>query len=155
MSESVLDFLVKAKRQTYAAQGDDASVMPLLPGSRQLEYGDGSFFYRDVYFGVAYFVGQETVYREARPYWSMSYAGGVDSSVTAKDEIRRIYAFLRAALRQVSEDHIFRGPSTFHDVDFEYRNTFEGKFEAFYGTEMIRQQGRTVYALHYSGGIVR
>ncbi|PSR35258.1 MAG: hypothetical protein C7B46_00895, partial [Sulfobacillus benefaciens] len=123
MTESVRDFLVEAKRQTYAAQGDNASVAPLMPGSRQLEYGHGSFFYRDVYFGMAYFVGQETVYREDRPYWSMSYGGGVASPMTVKDEIRRIYAFLRSALREVSVEHPFRGPSYFRDADFEYRNT--------------------------------
>lgn len=155
MTESVVDFLVEAKRQTYAAQGDDASVVPLLPGSRQLEYGHGSFFYRDVYFGVAYFVGQETVYRDEQPYWSMSYSGGVDPSITAKDEVRRIYTFLRSALREVSVEHPFRGPSHFRDEDFEYCNTFQGKFDAYHGTEVIRQQGRTVYILHYSGGVLR
>jgi hypothetical protein len=155
MSHSLLDFLVAAKRQTYAAQGDDASVDPLLPGSRQLEYGRGAFLYRDVYFGVAYFVGQETVYEVDQPYWSMSYAGGVDPAVTATDEIRRIYAFLRSALRAVSVEHPFRGPAYFRDADFEYRNAGEGQLDAFHGTEVIRQQCRTVYTVHYSGGIVR
>lgn len=155
MGESVMEFLLEAKRQTYAAQGDDASVPPLMPGSRQLEYGHGPFFYRDVYFGVTYFVGQETVYREDQPYWSMSYAGGVGPSMTAKDQIRRIYAFLRSALREVSVEDPFRGPSHFRDADFQYRNRFKGHFDAFHGTEVVRQQGRIVYTLHYSGGTVR
>ena len=60
-------FLVTAKRQTYAAQGDDATVTPLLPGSRQLEYQQGVLCYRDIYFGGAYFVGQETVYEGHTP----------------------------------------------------------------------------------------
>ena len=67
ISESILDFLVDAKRQTYSSQGDDASVSPLLIGSRQLEYRNGTFFYRDIYFGVAYFVGQETIYKVEQP----------------------------------------------------------------------------------------
>jgi hypothetical protein len=46
LAESILDFLLDAKRATYASQGDDASVPPLLTGSRQLEYRDGSYFYR-------------------------------------------------------------------------------------------------------------
>lgn len=154
MSESILDFLVEAKRQTYAAQSDDASVTPLLKGSRQLEYRNGSLFYQDIYFGVAYFVGQETIYNEEQPYWSMSYAGGVEKSVTESDEIRSIYAFLRAALRRVSADHIFRGPSEFKDDDFEYKNVFEGDFNAFYGTEVITRNSQVVYTLHYSGGTV-
>jgi hypothetical protein len=33
-----LAFLLRAKRHTYAGQGDDATVTPLLPGSKQLEY---------------------------------------------------------------------------------------------------------------------
>lgn len=155
MEESILDFLVEAKRQTYAAQRDDASVTPLLPGSRQLEYRNGSLFYRDVYFGVAYFVGQETIYKGEQLYWSMSYAGGVDKFITASDKIRSIYAFLRAALRQVSKQHIFRGPSQFNEGDFEYRNTFEGDFNAFNGTEVITQHSQIIYTLHYSGGVVR
>lgn len=146
---------MEAKRQTYAAYGDNASVAPLVPGSRQLEYGHGSFFYRDVYFGMAYFVGQETVYDGDYPYWSMCYAGGVNHGVTAKDEIRRIYTFLRSALREVSVAHPFRGPSHFRAADFEYRNTCAGQFDRFHGTEVIRQQDRMVYTLHYSGGIVR
>ena len=70
-------FLVNAKRQTYAAQGDDATVTPLLPGSRQLEYREGVLLYRDIYFGGASFVGQETVYDGPTPVWAMGYAGGV------------------------------------------------------------------------------
>ena len=44
-------FLRSAKAATYAAQGDDASVTPVLPDSRQLEYRDGTFLYRDIYVG--------------------------------------------------------------------------------------------------------
>jgi hypothetical protein len=50
-----LDFLIKAKKATYASQGDNASVTPLLEGSRQLEFQEGNFLYRDVYFGMSYF----------------------------------------------------------------------------------------------------
>lgn len=149
------DFLIEAKRHTYAAQGDDASVVPLLPRSRQLEYGNESLLYRDVYFGMAYFVGLETVYQKGQPYWSMSYAGGVDQAVTAMDEVRSIYAFLRAALRQVSAEYIFRGPSNFRDGDYDYENSFDGNFETFRGSEVIRQTGRIVYTLSYSGGVLR
>lgn len=81
MTDLMLDFLVRAKRHTYASHVDDASVTPLLSGSRQLEYREDSFFYRDIYFGVNYFVGQETVYNEEQPYWAMSYAGGVNPSI--------------------------------------------------------------------------
>ena len=155
MSESILDFLVDAKRKTYASQGDDASVTPLLSGSRQLEYRIGSFFYRDIYFGVSYFVGQETVYKDEQPHWSMSYAGGVDRSITAHEDVRKIYAFLRSALRQVSKEHVFRGPAEYTDGIFKYRNAYQGNFNAFHGDENITQDDEIVYTLHYSGGVLR
>src|SRR5438128_11941856 len=96
-----IPFLVNAKRQTYAAQGDDATVTPLLPGSRQLEYRDGPLLYRDIYFGGEYFVGQETVYHNSSALWAMVYAGGLTSVVARAADMHRIYDFLRAALRQV------------------------------------------------------
>jgi hypothetical protein len=58
---ALLAFLLRAKRRTYALLGDAASVTPLLPGSRQLEYREDPLLYRDVYFGLRSFVGQETV----------------------------------------------------------------------------------------------
>ena len=42
-------FLISAKRQTYASQGDNAPVAPLVLGSRQLEYQEGVLLYRDIY----------------------------------------------------------------------------------------------------------
>lgn len=38
-------FLRAAKLSTYAAQGDDATVFPLLPGSKQLEYSRDPLLY--------------------------------------------------------------------------------------------------------------
>jgi hypothetical protein len=35
--DALVGFLVAAKRRTYAAQGDEATVAALLPGSEQLE----------------------------------------------------------------------------------------------------------------------
>lgn len=154
-NDSILDFLVVAKQNTYASQRDDASVEPLLPGSRQLEYRDGSLLYRDVYFGTAFFVGQETVYMDERPYWSMCYSGGVDQSCVDPNEVRNIYAFLRAALRQVSGEHIFRGPSEHIDGEYTYRNTYHGGFEEFHGSEYITNDGKNLYTLQYSGGMLR
>src|SRR5215469_175472 len=72
-------FLLRAKRATYAGQDDEATLTPLVPRSRQLEYRDGDYLYRDIYFGMAYFVGQEVVSWRGEPVWSMSYAGGVTS----------------------------------------------------------------------------
>src|SRR3954470_13927430 len=71
-------FLVEAKRRTYAGMDDDATVAaPLLRGSKQLEHRAAPYAYRDIYFGMGFFVGKETVSRDDRVIWSMSYSGGV------------------------------------------------------------------------------
>jgi hypothetical protein len=154
MSDLVLDFLIRAKQHTYAAQGDEASVSPLLAGSRQLEYREDPFFYRDIYFGVNFFVGQEMVYIEEQPYWSMSYAGGVSASMTQQEDVQKIYAFLRSALRRVSREWIFRGPDEFSDGTYRYENQQDGDFTIFHGAEIIRENDKIVYMLRYNGGVL-
>jgi hypothetical protein len=153
--ETFVAFLVTAKHQTYATQGDDATLSPLLPGSHQLEYRDGSLLYRDIYFGGAYFVGQETVYHNSSALWAMVYAGGLTSVVARPADMRRVYDFLRAALRQVTTKRPYRGPSTFHQGEYRYRDESQGDVDDFWGVETITHQDQHVYHLRYSGGLLR
>jgi hypothetical protein len=148
-------FLVNAKRQTYAAQGDDATVPPLLPGSRQLEYQEGVLCYRDIYFGGAYFVGQETVYEGLTPVWAMGYAGGVMPSSGALREMGQVYEFLRAALRHVTSERPYRGPSQWREGAYVYTDEGQGDLECFWGVETITYEDHVVYQLRYSGGRIR
>lgn len=152
--ETFAAFLVTAKRQTYATQGDDATVTPFLPGSRQLEYRDGPLLYRDIYFGGAYFVGQETVYYDSSALWAMGYAGGLTKAAVRPAEMRLVYDFLRAALRQVAADRPYRGPNTFRQGEYSYRDESQGEVDDFWGAETITHQDRRVYQLHYSGGLL-
>jgi hypothetical protein len=62
MDQPPIARLVEAKRRTYAGLDDDATVStPIIAGSKQLEYSAGELSYRDIYFGMAFFVGQEVV----------------------------------------------------------------------------------------------
>ena len=150
------EFLVEAKRRTYAGLDDDATVAaPLVPGAKQLEYRAGDLSYRDIYFGMKFFVGQETVQAGQHVIWSMSYAGGASSGVTDREEFLAIYAFLRKALLAVRDDSPFRGPSQFDDGDFRYLNTSQGEVTEFHGEEQVSRAGMKVYGLRYQGGIVR
>jgi hypothetical protein len=153
--ETFTAFLVTAKHQTYATQGDDATVTPLLPGSHQLEYRDGPLLYRDIYFGGAYFVGQETVYYDSSPLWAMGYAGGLTSTAARPSEMRQVYDVLRAALRQVAAERPYRGPSTFRQGEYSYCDKSQGEVECFWGIETITHKGQHVYQLRYSGGLLR
>ncbi|HEX2910942.1 MAG TPA: DUF5680 domain-containing protein [Chloroflexia bacterium] len=146
LPDGFIEFLIKAKLHTYASQGDDATVAPLLPGSRQLEFGEGPFFYRDIYFGMGYFVGQETVCYNNAPIWSMSYAGGVEQ-VTVRAEVSEVYAFLRAAMHQISPERPLRGPAEYREGDYLYRDRYDGSLNEFWGIEIITRQGAQVYSL--------
>ena len=149
-------FLVEAKRRTYAGLDDDATIAsPILQGSKQLEYRDHDLFYRDIYFGMGFFVGQETVQAGPQVIWSMSYAGGVAPDITDREEFLAIYAFLRKALLAIGEDFPFRGPAQFEDGSFRYANTWQGGSAEFHGEEQIYRAGIGVYRLHYAGGIIR
>ncbi len=149
-------FLVDAKRRTYAGLDDDATISaPLLPGSKQLEYHAGDLGYRDIYFGMRFFVGQETAQAGPHVIWSMSYAGGVSSGVRDRDEFLAIYAFLRKALLAIREDAPFRGPEKLEDGNFRYANAWQGDIAEFHGEEQVFRAGEKVYGLRYHGGLIR
>lgn len=149
--DELIHFLLHAKRQTYAGQDDAASVAPLLPGSKQLEYYEAPFFYRDIYFGMASFVGQETVYFRERPVWAMSYTGGVLPEISHPHETRRIYAFLRQALQMVTYERPFRGPQRYHAGEYRYLDSTQGDITRFRGEEIIMSGYKRVYELRYAG----
>jgi hypothetical protein len=149
-------FLVEAKRKTYAGLDDDATVAaPLLPGSKQLAYRAHDLSYRDIYFGMGFFVGQETVQSGSRVIWSMSYAGGVAADITDRREFSAIYAFLRKALLAIPEHSPFRGPPQYDDGALSYANIAQGDLGEFLGEEWITRDGVKVYGLRYGGGLIR
>jgi hypothetical protein len=148
-------FLVKAKRATYASQGDQDSVKSvLLPGTHQLEYSEGLFFYRDIYAGSAMFAGQEMVYYAGKPVWSMSYAGDIPEEVSSQD-IEGLVKLLHKALMNVPDAIPYRGPMQIEDGVFRYANHAGGSFASFFGDEDIQRNGRVLYTLHYEGGLLR
>lgn len=150
-------FLVEAKRRTYAGLDDDATVStPLLAGSKQLEHRAPPYAYRDVYFGMGFFVGQETVSRDERVIWSMSYSGGARAEITDRDTFLAIYKFLRQALLGVGVEEPYRGPRMFEQEGMVYRNEVEGTLDRFHGVETIApHDGAPLYELRYSGGLLR
>lgn len=150
-------FLVEAKRRTYAGLDDDATIAaPLLAGSKQLEHRAPPYAYRDIYFGMGFFVGQETVSRDERVIWSMSYSGGVRAESTDRDTFLAIYKFLRQALLRVDVEEPYRGPRLFEQDGMAYRNEIEGGIDRFHGMETIARQDNTpLYELRYGGGLLR
>lgn len=149
-------FLLEAKRRTYAGLDDDATIAaPLLAGSKQLEHRVPPYVYRDIYFGMGFFVGQETVLRDDVAIWSMCYGGGPRPAIANRTKLLALYKFLRRALLAAEIDKPYRGPSVLGADDMTYRNDVEGSLERFHGIETISKAGVQLYELRYSGGLLR
>jgi uncharacterized protein DUF5680 len=155
MHDGLADFLVAAKRDTHAADGNGAASASALSGAKQRDYRAGRFAFRDIHFGMARFTGQETVALDDRVIWSMVYCGGVAPAVTDEAAIALIHSCLRQALYIVEPGRPFRGPRAFGRGDLRYLDDSEGDLATFRGTERIMRDGTLVYRLKYCGGLVR
>jgi hypothetical protein len=135
-----VDFLLEAKRTTF-------------------EYRDGDYLYRDIYFGMAYFVGQEVVFHRELGVWSMSYAGGVMPRPGDNSDPRAIYALLRLALRHGGKhggkDEPYRGPAALSRDVLTYTSSSNGSLATFSGVEGISREGTQIYECRYAGGFLR
>ncbi len=92
MDKVIVDFLIRAKRATYAGKG--AETAPSRPGSHDLVYREGELMYYDTYLGGLRFAGEEALWISGAPYWSMNYAGRVTGAPFSGD-------FLKEALLHV------------------------------------------------------
>jgi len=148
--EKLLQFLLKARTKTYAGAG--RKVKPAFDGSNQLEYKEGSQFYRDVYYtGKGIFMGVEVVYLENNPIWAMSYYG--NSKRIAEKEIDEILR--KALLENWQETRIWKRVEW---VQNEYKYIcepdFEGSINELAGSEKILKNEKQVYSFFYAGGII-
>jgi hypothetical protein len=151
--KKLANFLVKAKKQTYADDGKE--VTPQRPGFKELEYSDGDYVYRDSYTGFFSAPGQEIVRFKGIAIWSMAYSGGMKKKFHKDAEFaEKVFTFLKKALSRVTEDIPFRGPENFKQGDFEYVNYFEGDITNFRGYEKILFKGKEVFNQDYIGGLV-
>ena len=73
----------------------------------------------------------------------------------AAGDTPEIYAFLRDALKAVSIKAPFRGPEEYEQGSLDYSNRILGNVARFSGVEMINREGKPIYQLHYSGGILK
>jgi len=79
-------------------------------------------------------------------------AQGDDASVTPA--LRPVYAFLRRALVAPSAELPVRGPREFTVETMHYACNWQGSLHWFEGSESIVQEGRAVFALRFSGGML-
>ena len=148
--EQLSDFLSKANKHTYAADGIKTESTRLA--SEDFDFKEGDLTYHDTYFGSDKFIGEEIVWKNEKMIWGMNYYGKVLSAVVSGEEI---YEFLKKALSQVEDAMPFRGPKAFDEENFHYRNSNSGSVEEFHGIEMILYQESRIYELQYHGGIAK
>lgn len=144
-------FLVKAKINTYASSGEGGEKI-LPDGSKEFEFKEGEFQYRDRYLGFNPFIGEEVVFSSGKAILGMNYYGEVISKIVP---VKQIYQFLQKALSKIKEDKPLRGPDYFKEGVFEYFNETEGGVERFNGNERILYKKQMVYKLSYHGGLIR
>ena len=153
-NKEFLEFLVKAKKSTYA-NSDTPKVLPSRLKSKDYEFTDGNFTYHDTYFGGVKFMGEEVVYYNNDILWGMNYYGvTIDDSLTEEvmDKV------LRVALMKVGEDKEVipvRGPKEFINEDYLYIFNVDGDMENFVGTEQIYKDKKLIYELKCHGGIIK
>ena len=139
----LIDFLLRAKKCTYAAKGVKAA--PSRPNSHDYEYAEGDLVYRDTYLGNKNFVGQEAICKDNTPCWAMNYAGRVVGEGFSGD-------FLKEALMHVTEELPFRGPPEYTNGVYTYKCSVDGGFLWFSGVEEICCDGVKVYECVFHGG---
>ena len=149
-TKQLSEFLVKAKINTYAS-GEEGGEKILPDVSKEFEFKEKEFKYRDRYFGFNLFIGEEVVFQNKEVIWGMNYYGRV---ISGSLPVKQIYQFLQEALKKVTEDKPFRGPDNFKKDGFEYINKAEGTIEKFKGQETIFYKGKEAYELNYHGGLV-
>jgi hypothetical protein len=158
-SQRIIQFLVEAKKQTYANSNAER-IIPSRLGSKDYNYEvqlDGKqMTYHDTYFGGTRFVGEEVVYCDSdNPEWGMNYYGVTLDENLSEEAMDKA---LRPALMKVGEDESVipvRGPSKFENDGYIYTFVSEGQIEDFIGTEEIYKDKKLVYRLRCHGGLIK
>jgi len=146
MNDGMISFLIRAKKATYAGYG--AETAPSRPASHDLIYTEGDMTYIDTYLGSECFSGEEAIWQNGNPIWSMNYSGRVVDQPFSGD-------FLRKAMALVTQDKPYRGPENYTDGTYEYTMNVEGDISWYIGSEKIMTDGRLVYELFFHGGLVK
>ena len=146
MDKKIVEFLCRAKRETYAS-GNAKECIPCRPNSHDLKYCEGNLIYIDTYLGGEKFVGEEAIWNDNIPLWSMNYAGRI---------VEEGFEgwFLKEALRIVNEEYPYRGPLSYENGEFKYEYSFAGNFEWFDGEEVIYKNDVKIYECKFHGGVI-
>ena len=111
INEKELDFLCRAKKSTYADKSGE--ITSSRPHSHDLQYIEGDLKYIDTYLGGEKFAGEEAVWCNDSPFWSMNYIGRILADSFSGD-------FLKECLLLVPKEYPYRGPLVYENGDYKY-----------------------------------
>jgi len=146
INEDTINFLCRAKKATYAGKG--AEVPSSRPNSHDLEYIEGNFKYFDTYLGGEKFAGEEALWIDNTPVWSMNYIGRIVGEGFSGD-------FLREVLLLVPKERPYRGPMVYQNGEYKYHCIVNGEFDWFHGYEEIFYNDKKVYECVFHGGCIK
>lgn len=145
MKSEVLEFLIRAKKKTYAGKGTE--TVASRPNSHDFMYEENGLKYIDTYLGGKLFSGEEAMWQNGVPFWAMNYIGRIIGDNFDGD-------FLKLALLNVPKEKPYRGPEYLIDGYYIYCCKVNGNPEWFQGREKILYRGETIYECYFSGGTV-
>lgn len=145
-TNKLIEFRLEANRNTYAgfASSCDAS----RPDSNDYIYEQGDFMYYDTWLGGEKFAGEEAVWKNGEPIYSMNYFGRTLDERFSGD-------FLKEALRAATAESPYRGPEYYQSGEYIYKTKVTGAIEWFQGYEEIYCQDIKVYECYYHGGLLK
>lgn len=150
INEKEIDFLCRAKKSTYAGKGGEMTSS--RPNSHDLQYVENNLKYIDTYLGGEKFVGEEAVWCDDSPFWSMNYIGRILADEFSGD-------FLKECLLLVPKEYPYRGPLVYANGDYKYHCKYHcivnGEFGWFNGYEEIFCNGIKVYECVFHGGCIK
>lgn len=152
--QELTNFLHKAMLSTFA--GDGEKVKPQRPGFDEFVYEEGSWKYRDSYCGFMQSWGQEVVWHDGKPFWTMLYGGGMEPEHHGNREFAiQTFTFLKKAMSHKQDTFQPRGPNNLKEGDWEYLCEWEGDVKKFHGSEKITFKGKLVFTHRFVGGLIR
>ena len=156
---TLLDFIAKAHRHTYAAPKEvrkkHRCEVPILQGHKDYEFKEGDLIYHDSYAGSYWAPGRELVFLKGNPIWCMAYQGKHNEAYDDKFFQTQAFPFLRIALMNFDDSMPFRGPKEFSDGDFKYTFEMQGDYNFFKCQEIILYKSESVFFQDVMGSLVK
>lgn len=143
--DALIHFKIEAIKNTYGGCANTCGSS--RPASNDYQYAKGEFLYYDTWLGGEKFTGEEAIWKNDVPIYSMNYFGRTL-------EERFSGAFLKEVLCLATPELPYRGPEFYKAGEYTYKTKAIGTIDWFQGYEEIFCQNTKVYECFYHGGVL-